>query len=219
MNDHKVILKVLVGSQAHGLANADSDYDYRSVYVVPTAKILSLGSGPKTTHWLEGEQDDTQWELGHFLNLASKCNPTILETFLAPIIEITEEGQMVRDLFPHVWNTQGVTNAFIGYGQNQRKKFLEEKDGRPHKFAAAYLRSLYNGQELLRTGSFTVRIADTDIGSTVRRFKEGNCSFGEVIDVCRHWENVVRDASVNCNKDTDIDKMNEVLLKIRKMHL
>lgn len=219
MNDHKIILKVLVGSQAHGLANADSDYDYRSVYVVPTERILSLGAGPKTTHWLEGEQDDTQWELGHFLNLASKCNPTILETFLAPVQEITEEGQMVRDLFPHVWNTHGVTNAFIGYGQNQRKKFLEEKDGRPHKFAAAYLRSLYNGYELLTTGTFTVRVADTEIGQTVRNFKEGRYTFGEVINECRHWETMVREAAASCTKETDLGKINEVLLKIRRMHL
>jgi len=41
--DKKIILKVLVGSRAHGLANKDSDYDYRAVYVLPTSKILSLG--------------------------------------------------------------------------------------------------------------------------------------------------------------------------------
>jgi predicted nucleotidyltransferase len=35
-----IILKVLVGSRAHGLANEQSDYDSRSVYVTSTKEIL-----------------------------------------------------------------------------------------------------------------------------------------------------------------------------------
>lgn len=33
----KQVLKVLVGSRAHGLHNQDSDFDYRGVYVAPTS--------------------------------------------------------------------------------------------------------------------------------------------------------------------------------------
>lgn len=217
----KTILKVIVGSQAHGLATPESDIDYRGVYLVPTAEILKIGGEKmKVTSWIEGAVDDTSWELGHFLHMATKCNPTILETFLAPTVETTEEGEMIRALFSHVWNSRDVANAFVGYGLNQRKKFLDEKDKRPDKYAAAYLRSLYNGWELLETGTFTVRVADTQIGEKVRRFKNGDYSFGEVIDTCRIWEEKVREAyKENPNKQTDIDKVNEVLLNIRKKYL
>lgn len=141
----KKILKVLVGSRAHGLHNEDSDHDYRGVFIQPTSEILKLGKTKRHTSWIEGKIDDTSWELGHFLQMAVKCNPTILEVFLSPIEEETEDCKELRALFPHVWNSNDVKNAFIGYGLNQRKKFLDGKDNRPNKFAAAYLRSLVCG--------------------------------------------------------------------------
>ena len=41
------ILRVLVGSRAHGLAQPDSDYDYRSVIRYETRDLLALGPKPK----------------------------------------------------------------------------------------------------------------------------------------------------------------------------
>ena len=37
------ILKVLVGSQAHGLAGPESDKDFRSVFVMPTTDMFRVG--------------------------------------------------------------------------------------------------------------------------------------------------------------------------------
>lgn len=218
------ILKVLVGSHAHGLETPESDYDYRGVFVAPTSEILMLGAKPKTSVWIEGEEDNTSWEIGHFLHLATHCNPTILETFLAPRVgpergqSVFDLGDELRALFPYVWNSKGVMDAFIGYGLNQRKKFLEDKDKRPNKYAAAYLRSLYNAYELLTTGTFTVRIADLPIGETVRSYKMGNYGGkGDVINLCIEWENKVRAAySQNPNKETDMGKVNEFLLRVRR---
>ena len=114
-----------------GLHNADSDHDYRGVFMVPTKELLKLNAPKITTNWKEGDtkqvDDNTMWELGHFLFLATKCNPTILEVFRAPIKEITDIGESLRKLFPRVWNSKSVRDAFIGYGLNQRKKFLEKK--------------------------------------------------------------------------------------------
>jgi len=227
----ETILKVLVGSQAHGLATSESDFDYRGVFVVPTKEILSLGSKHTTTQWIEGKEDDTSWELGHFLHLATKCNPTILEVFLAPwkefpideSVDLSKEevlGLELQDLFPQVWNSTAVMNAFIGYGHNQMKKFLDDKDVRPAKYAAAYARTLYNAWELLTTGTFTIRVVDTPVGGTIRRFKEGNYSgYGEVIDHCRKWEKNVREAyKQNPNKQTNMEAVNEFLLKVRKLY-
>ena len=217
------ILKVLVGSQAHGLATPESDFDFRGVFITPTRELLSLGHKYQTTSWVEGKEDQTEWELGHFLMLATKCNPTILETFLAPRVDKQtrdyDDGDRLRALFPHVWNSKGVMEAFIGYGINQRKKFLERKDARPHKYAAAYLRSLYNGYELLTTGTFTVKIADLSIGDTVRHFKSGNAEVGEVIQTCYEWENKVRKAyEDNPDKKTKIEPVNEFLIEMRRKY-
>lgn len=83
------ILKTIVGSQAHGLAEDGSDTDYRGVYITPTSEILKLGSKIKGSHWLEGEsEDNTAYEIGHFLHLAVHCNPSILEVFVAPEVPL-----------------------------------------------------------------------------------------------------------------------------------
>lgn len=219
------ILKVLVGSQAHGLATPDSDFDYRAVFIVPTSELLLLGAKPKTTSWLEGKEDNTSWELAHFLNMAVHCNPTILECFLAPLSENTlstpganwQLGQELRALFPHIWNSVDVSNAFVGYGLNQRKKYLDDKEGRASKFAVAYLRTLYQAYELLATGTFTIEIAKTDIGPTLKRWKNGEHEVGEVVGLCHQWELKVKKAfEDHPDKKTNIEPINEFLLKVRK---
>lgn len=217
------ILKTIVGSQAHGLATPESDTDYRGVFVIPTSEILKLGGHKEQTSWIEGKDDDTSWEVGHFLNLAVHCNPTILETFLAPVVLGNEDKYYdhwkwkLRDLFPYVWNSNDVKNAFIGYGLNQRKKFLDAKDGKPQKFACAYLRTLYQAQELLYTGTFTIKISDTIVGETLKRWKSGNWGLGEVIEICAYWEEKVRKAyELNPDKKTDMEPINDFLLRLRK---
>lgn len=234
MDNKKYILRCIVGSQAHHLATPESDFDYRGVFVVPTSEILSLGGSPKHTSWIEGKDDDTSWELGHFLNLAVHCNPTILETFLAPRADIpkheksvlgggfyadpeTRLGEELRALFPYIWNSTDVKNAFLGYGWNQRKKFLEEKDKRPNKYAAAFLRVLYNAWELLSTGTFQVDLRGTEIYDTVRRFRNGEYTRGEVIDACYTWQTRVEDAfRKNPKHEADLRPVNEFLLRVRK---
>ena len=163
------LLKVLVGSRAHKLHTPKSDIDVRGVFVVPTQDLLKVSSNPKSTHWIEGKNDDISWELGKFLMMATKCNPTILECFKAPIQDGAHlpYGTMLQDLFPYVWNSKGVRDAFIGYSLSQRKKFLEKKDNRAPKYAVAYLRTLYNAWELLETRTFSVDMSTTGIYQTL----------------------------------------------------
>lgn len=177
MSSRREILKVLVGSHAHGLATPESDYDYRGVYVVPTSKILSLTAGKiKGSHWVEGEdQDATSYEIGHFLNLALRCNPTILEVFRGtPCLtgSTTESldplGHSLQMLFPYVWNPKDVANAFTGYSLNQRKKLLDDHMGRRWKYATAYIRVLLQAVELLTTGTFNLHVQDCYEGSIKR---------------------------------------------------
>lgn len=213
------ILKTLVGSQAHGLANAESDFDYRAVFVVPTSEFLKIGGNYKTTSWIEGKEDNTSWEIAHFLNMAVHCNPTILEVFLAPEIESNDFGKELRDLFPYVWNSHDVMNAFVGYGLNQRKKFLEDKDNRANKYAVAYLRTLFQASELLRTGTFPIQVADSDVGDQLIRWKAGDFTYGEVIQTCKQWEEIVNLAyQANPHKTTDLKKVNDFLIKVRKFY-
>ncbi len=211
------ILKTLVGSVAHGLDTPESDKDFRGVFVVPTSELVQIGSKTAQTNWMEGNIDDTAWEVQKFLLMATKCNPTVLEVFLAPIEEANEWGHKLRALFPYVWNSEGVLNAFIGYGLAQRKKFLDKKDNRPNKYAVAYLRTLYQAWELFNAGTFTVRVGDLPIGDTLRRWKMGDYTTGEVIQTCVDWEAMVREAyEFNSKKKTDLQAVNKFLVELRK---
>jgi len=220
------ILKVLVGSRAHGMFTESSDYDYRGVFVQPTADILKLGGTIKNTSWIEGrepteagrKEDDTAWEIGHFLNLATHCNPSILEVFAAPIEEATEEGRELQSIFPAIWNPKGVRDAFIGYGLNQRKKLLENKDSRPWKYACAYLRTLIQAEQLLSIGVLPVNLRHHEEYGTLMMFKNKIGTPGAVIDKCLVWHRRVEALAEVCTHEPDLEKVNDFLMRVRSKH-
>lgn len=227
-NKH-LILKCIVGSKAHGLATAKSDTDYRGVFVLPTSEILSLGNTKQRTVWNEGNDDETYWEIGHFLNLATSCNPTILETFAAPVESATVDGIEMRQLLPYIWDPKRVRDAFIGYGVNQRKKFLEEKDARSGKYAVAYLRTLIQAKILLDDGELIVDMSDESKVSQghfklLKKWKswtQDDIDYGEVISHCKTMEAAVND-SYNFHmvrrhpQQPNLEKVNKFLLSIRQ---
>ncbi len=223
----KQILKVLVGSRAHGLNRADSDYDYRGVFLTPTEehlKLKSIETKPKGVHWVEGErEDDTSYELGHFLHLATKSNPSILEVFVAPIVGGTALGHDLRALFPYVWSSRRVLEAFVGYSRNQQKKMFDDKyesRDRKWKYAVAYIRVLLQAQQLIRTGTMSV-VVPAEWKQPLIDIKNGEWSIGHVVDVANQLKVGVYDAYERCQEDdsenfANLDKLDEFLLKVRK---
>lgn len=205
------ILKVIVGSQAHGLATFESDTDYRGVFVQSAKERLNPFSKPIDTQWFEKSgtaggtvTDDTSTEVGKFLFEATKSNPTTLEVFKGTNVVNGAYGAWgisLQELFPHVWSSKGVYEAFTGYGRNQRTKMLDDRDGKAGKFAVAWLRTLYNAAELLRFGTFELSVIGTPIEKVTRMWKTGHSQLtkpgkdvrltnGEVIDTCAEYEGI-----------------------------
>ena len=153
------ILKTIVGSVAHHLNGPNSDIDYREVYVVPTVELLKVNPPhPKNTqqhHLMDVDgkgMDLSRYELSHFLHMSIRSNPTVLETYRAPIVEATPEGIELQRLFPYVWSSQYVHDAYLGYASSQKKDFERERFGkRADHFITTYLRILYNVCEILST--------------------------------------------------------------------
>ncbi len=215
----RTILKVLVGSQAHGLAASGSDADYRSVFVMPTVEMFRLGFKYQSARMTKEEADETAWEVGQFLLLGTQCHPLVLETFVAPVVAMDAWGTELRGLFPHLWSPQTAYDAFIHYCENQRRKMLDKKDARPAKYAAAYLRVLFNLCELLERETFDIRIAETPIGETIRKIKEGNCRVGEVIDLGEYWTEEARRRLAHCQHRSDLSAVDDFLVRLRKAFL
>lgn len=227
-NEGTEILRVLCGSRAHGLETEDSDWDYHSVFVVPTKRLLEINVNVKETAWVEGDtEDNTAWEIGHFLKLATHCNPTILETFVAPVIEehTNKHGLALREMFPYVLKRKAIYDAFKGYAANQRKKMFEpygeDKERRMIKAAIAYIRSLYHGRALLRYGKYETYIADNNLRVWLKNLKTlERLPHGEVItralDMEEHLTWAYKTSMVR--EEPDIVACNEFLLKIRRWY-
>lgn len=213
------ILKVLVGSHAHGLASEESDRDYRRVYVIPTDEMFQLGFKYPATQWTKGDGDESAWEVGQFLLLATQGHPLMIETLLAPVVTIDEWGEQLRTLLPALWSPHHAFEAFTNYAKNQRTKLLDKKDGRPAKYAAAYIRILYNLCELLTTGTFQVRIADTPVGTQLARIKNGYYRLGEVMDWGEELTQQARDLITACRDESDPARVNAFLVAIRRAFL
>jgi hypothetical protein len=219
----KNILTTLVGLRAHGLHDEGSDYDWRGVFVEPTSEILKLGGSTRQTSWVEGKEDDTRYEVGRFLQLAVKCNPSILEVMVAPVkeSETTEEGMELRRLFDRIWTPKLVRDAFSGYAHNQEKKFLVGREGRPQKFAVAYLRSLWQARELLTTGVLPVKVYDPDFERALRELKHMEALtpavIGKVMEEASRLQDQVDYAYDHCDqgKVCDMEAVNDYLLSIR----
>ncbi len=215
------ILKATVGSIAHGTNTPESDKDVRRVFVEPTATIVGIGNYQKVM--ANPGEDDNSWELAHFCYLALRNNPQSLEVLLAPYDEATEWGLELRSLFPCFLKRKHVYNAFLGFAGSQKKKLLADSTPaiRKRKSAAHYIRTLWNGYELLSTGTFSVRIRDVQvrhIGDTVYALKTGELEPEKALLVGGEIEQLYNDVFDDSPLALEADKeqINQFVVKIRR---
>ena len=221
-----MILKALVGSRAHGLERPESDYDYRGVFVLPTREFHTIGTKPKSVIWIESDEDNTAHEIGEFLNLALKSNPSILETLASPKYTADRFGMELRLLFDDLWTPAAAVEAFTGYSKNQMIKFFDGSlpAQRRNKFAVAWLRSLWQCRRLLDTGYLPVYVDDQDFRSHLRAIKEHTdpMSSGLASLVVRMAEDFKVQINEKLAKHPDKDKKpdptkaNEFLWRVRQ---
>jgi len=158
----KTILEVVVGSRLHGLNKPDSDTDIRGVFMHPVEEILSPFKKIENTSWIEGDIDNTAYELRNFCKMATQGNPSVIEILFSNMVQkidpIGKELMNNRDKF---LDSKRVFEAYKGYAHNQYNKMnLFEPDIRTPKFAVAYIRSLWQGIGLLKNGEITNQVTD-----------------------------------------------------------
>lgn len=166
----KIITEVLVGSRLHGLNNEKSDYDYRGIHIQPLKEVLSPFNTLKNTSWIEGDIDNTSYELADFCKQATHGNATILEVFFSDqIMQTTPTADIMRANWQKFMNTDRFVLASRGYAHNQYNKMnLFESAGikgqeRTSKFAIAYIRVLWQCAEFLKTGQFKCQIDEPEV--------------------------------------------------------
>jgi predicted nucleotidyltransferase len=174
----KVLTKVVVGSRLHGLANENSDWDYRGIHISPLKNVLSPFKKQKNTTWIEGDEDNTSYELADFCKQATKGNATILEVFFSDqVIETSPIIDEMRENWTKFMDTHHFVNASRGYAHNQWNKFYNFEDvgvkgqERTAKFAVAFLRVMWQCEQFLLTGEFKCNLDECDFKDLLLKIK------------------------------------------------
>lgn len=211
----QVILQAIVGSTAYGLNHAESDEDRLGVYVRPTRDTLRLNyQANKDTSTTLFETDSTHHELGKYLRLALKANPTVLELMYATSYE--EETAVGKELV-------GMRGAFLsayavgsygGYAFSHFDGIATESDHKRYKKRIRHcFRVLRQGRELLESGALTLKVEDP-----AEYFRLGEMPYEEVSQHFLRERTLFEEAATRSvlPELPDFDRVEAFLLRVRK---
>jgi hypothetical protein len=116
----RVIYRCVIGSQAYGLAHAESDVDRRGIYLPTADQHWSLYGVPEQLE--NQESQEGYWELQKFLILALKANPNVLECLYTPLVE--KATPLAKELLgmKTIFLSRMVYQTYNGYVMSQFKK-------------------------------------------------------------------------------------------------
>ena len=157
----RVILDTVTGSRAYGLDHATSDTDRRGVYLATADVQWSLAGAAEQLE--DRAADAVYWELGKFVRLALRANPTALEVLWTPLVtSATPLGERLR-AERGVFLSRRVAATFGNYAEQQFQKHQRRRDRTGevrHKELMHLVRLLRSGVALLRTGGLPVAVPE-----------------------------------------------------------
>jgi uncharacterized protein len=216
----RVIYRCVIGSQAYGLSNEQSDVDRRGVYLPPAELHWSLYGVPEQL-----ENDETQeayWEIEKFITLALRANPNVLECLYTPMVEHATPLAVELLAMRSAFLSRLVYQTYNGYVMSQFKKM--EADLRNHgalkwKHVMHLIRLLLSGIRILREGLVPIRVEEhRDALLAIRR---GETPWEEV-EEWRRWLHVGFNAAAETTTLPDrpnYELANAFLLKARRLAL
>ena len=210
----------MIGSQAYGLADSESDIDRRGVYLPPAEAHWALYGVPEQ---LENHAtQEAYWELQKFLVLALKANPNVLECLYTPLVEtatpLAEELLGMKSLFL----SRLVYQTYNGYVMSQFKKMQAEIRNRGQvkwKHVMHLIRVLTSGITVLKEAVVPVRVDDHR--ETLLAIKKGDVPWEEVEawrkDLHRQFEQAFEQTRLP--ERPDYEPVNLFLIKARRAAL
>lgn len=159
-----IILEAITGSRAYGLNHANSDTDKMGIFIAPTVDVAGLDWNSNKESWSDAGptgDDNTYHEIGKYVKLLLKSNPTLIELLFMEKYEIlTWEGEGLIDIRDSFLYTDGIRNAYYGYAVSQHKRVLREWPEHKPKMARHCLRITNQAIELLTTGTTNPKVSN-----------------------------------------------------------
>jgi hypothetical protein len=114
-----ILLDTVSGSWAYGLDSPESDTDMRGVFILP--QDLYFGFNP--IEQVNSERNDhTYYELGKYLKLLAKNNPSSIELLFAPQESIIYRHPIMAQIKPEPILSRLCRDSFAGYAMSQVKR-------------------------------------------------------------------------------------------------
>jgi hypothetical protein len=114
-----IIFEAISGSRAYGLDTPSSDTDIRGVFVQPLESFY----GSHSLSQVNDEDHNTVfYEIGKFMELLSKSNPTVLELLYTPDDCVLYENDLFRAIRSQNFLSKRCADTFVKYATSQLKK-------------------------------------------------------------------------------------------------
>lgn len=214
-----VVYRVMVGSQAFGLATEASDEDRRGVFLPPAEWHWALTKPPEQVEFFADGVEEVDWEIEKFVRLALQANPNILETLWSPaVLHADETGDALRALRP-AFLSRHLYRTYSGYVLSQfrlmKKGFATDRRYKP-KHAMHLIRLLHSGIHALRAGDIRVDVGEHR--AELLSIRRGEVPFEAVEARALELDRVFQEAfaSTKLPEKPDTERANRFLIDARR---
>lgn len=114
-----ILLDTVSGSRAYGLDTPESDTDTRGVFILPQDLYFGFGYIEQVN---SERNDHTYYELGKYLKLLAKNNPSAIELLFAPQETIIYRHPLMDRIKPEPILSRLCRDSFAGYAMSQVKR-------------------------------------------------------------------------------------------------
>lgn len=171
--DEELLLLGVTGSTAYGLATEKSDVDRLGIYCVPTERLFGLNFQMAKASRVVTDPDDVQLhEIGKYVGLVLKGNPTVTELLFLPEHEVCDPRvEPLLAIRAKLLGQRTVRAAYTGYAIAQAQRLANRKSEgregfnsdlarRTAKHGRHCFRLMLQAEQLLTEGTITVDVSD-----------------------------------------------------------
>ena len=114
-----LLLDTVSGSRAYGTQLPTSDHDRRGVFILPAAQFMGLSYTPQVAN---ETNDEVYYEVGRWVELLLKNNPTALELLVPPTDCVLRRNPVLDALRPELFLSQRCQQSFAEFAATQVRK-------------------------------------------------------------------------------------------------